>query len=163
MGSKTLPNRFIVYEFGRDDIYICPLFIIPGGITSGNMNLRILRIRLYIISLIPFITGRAPCRKHDGGLCPVTRRVKNKQKIHSSEKTIREGGKSIQFESLKTQNTRVRFKPWLSLSILVLSRALSLGGEGLRRLSLHAELRLLACARGGPHALNRRTSVLPAS
>ena len=60
-----------------------------------------------------------------------------------------------------SQGVRARFD--LSRSILVLSRALSLGGEGLRRLSLHAELRLLACARGGPHALNRRTSVLPAS
>ena len=60
-----------------------------------------------------------------------------------------------------SQGVRARFD--LSRSILVLSRALSLGGEGLRRLSLHAELHLLACARGGPHALDRRTSLLPAS
>ena len=29
-----------------------------------------------------FITGGAPCRKNDGGLCPTTRRVKNKQKVN---------------------------------------------------------------------------------
>ena len=75
----------------------------------------------------------------------------------STAKTIVQTFKNTKFR----RGVRARFD--LSRSILVLSRALSLGGEGLRRLSLHAELRLLACARGGPHALNRRTSVLPAS
>ena len=37
-----------------------------------------------------FIRGRAPCRKHDGWALPVTRRVKNKQKVsHSAQKQVR--------------------------------------------------------------------------
>ena len=45
-----------------------------------------------------FIKGRAPCRKYDGWALPVTRRVKNKQKVsHSAQLNTRFGaGESVQ-------------------------------------------------------------------
>ena len=58
--------------------------VVSTSSCRGRSALWTCTVEFATTSVTRFFTGRAPCRKHDGGLCPTTRSVKTKAKVFHS-------------------------------------------------------------------------------